>query len=1148
MDSVFIISDRVKKPFMVVISRAKGTEFKPLTSDAKNLSRYLIDEYKNQPITKGELSQVIDENMDIQGPSPLNSATKKKIERLIAESELPKYPKGTSPPKNDTLLKAKSAHVVKHLPVLSISEVAISEFSTMEHRNVIQYKAACFVSDQTKTTFNYEVKRVRAMWDPSLSIPGTDRRGGWRCPVGTRYGGQITDRFGRNCGWGVARRIANAITNIGDRLENIDDRRRGRRVERRNNRMIERLRRDERGGRLERGLRGVADVLDGGETSRPTGATRRPRELTPAPEALPSAKRPKPRREEKPETAVKPRPKPRVVTPVEDRKPETSKPTGGSREEKEEKDFLKKILEGHPDGIEGPVWDDWVDITEADEPVIKRLIEKGLLSRKPNDTGTGVGGRAKYQYEVTDKGKKFLRGEDSETPKPVAPRRPRAVPKPKDAPEGSKLTPKEAGDVKANEEFPDYVNRKYNEYAKRVREIREGGGNAGMLRRAEWYAINKDNLRDAWGSANGKVAPESFEPPAPRPRRPRNNRNRRRNASDANAEASASRRPKPEDKPEVAPISPIKPKKRVDKNAPTKDFDHTGVAYRDKASAQDKARQLANRENKDFHVIQYTGNGIDGGADKYYVLDDDQYEKLRGNESLGGKWAGVGLARGQVAQFDPEVPPNKMPSFEARGWREAGFRKFRKGNWVIEPKNGEDGKFQGFIARNENGAGNIEQDYRGPQGPGALNNYLTMIEGILDGIDPFEDEPESVNAPSAPKSGGKLKNLFKRKTKNRSEKSLGEDNELGVNVGVHIPVGENGIKTKEDAVRALKEGASLSEIPDDFIFDALKENSVDVDEVMTREAERYLDEMRADGLLVGQNAASVYLRNGYGQFIFSQILASADLALPDAVQLGLEQLEAQGKLPKYINIKASSIAQPNFFFQLVKMDDGQFALSGEGYILKKEDPWAMLPNLNELIGLEIAQYMGSPQEAGRVDGKIDGRQAIAISLGSNFLEAKQVVGAYSPTEKNALRMTNLMTNFLLGMGDRHEMNALLYRDSDGNDISVPIDFGRLFQWGDDIDRDTLRFYAEDIFEMDPYAGFNRNDIQTVNEIGNDYLNNLKTIDFVDMQNRLKKMWAGKDIDAQDISEQVDTMRKRVEQLIALLENQGLGDALFGRRN
>lgn len=131
--------------------------------------------------------------------------------------------------------------------------------------NEIQYKAYRFRMEANKTTFAYEVKRVRALWDPTLSIPGTGRRGGWRCPVGTRYGGQITDRFGRNCGWGVARRIANAITNIGDRLENVDDRRRGRRVSKRNRRMVARLQRNAEAGRVEEGLRGVADRLDGGD-------------------------------------------------------------------------------------------------------------------------------------------------------------------------------------------------------------------------------------------------------------------------------------------------------------------------------------------------------------------------------------------------------------------------------------------------------------------------------------------------------------------------------------------------------------------------------------------------------------------------------------------------------------------------------------------------------------------------------------------------------------------------------------------------------------------------------------------------------------------------------------------------------------------
>jgi hypothetical protein len=1000
MDSVFIISDRVKKPFMVIISRSKGTEFKPLTSDAKNLSRYLIDEYKDQPITKGEISQVIDENMDIQGPSPLNSATKKKIERLITESELPKYPKGTSPPKNDTLLKAKSAHVVKHLPVLSISEVAISEFSTMEHRNVIQYKAACFVSDQTKTTFNYEVKRVRAMWDPSLSIPGTDRRGGWRCPVGTRYGGQITDRFGRNCGWGVARRIANAITNIGDRLENIDDRRRGRRVERRNNRMIERLRRDERGGRLERGLRGVADVLEGGGTSRPTGATRRPRELTPAPEALPSAKRPKPRREEKPETAVKPRPKPRVVTPVEDREP---------------------------------------------------------------------------------------------APKPAAPRRPRVAPKPKDAPEGSKLTPKEASDVKANEEFPDYVNRKYNEYAKRVREIREGGGNAGMLRRAEWYAINKDNLRDAWGNANGKVAPESFEPPAPRPRRPRNNRNRRRNASDANAEASASRRPKPEDKPEVAPISPIKPKKRVDKNAPTKDFEHSGTAYRDFASGQDKARQLANREGKDFHVVAYVGNGHKGGADKYYVLDDDQYNALKKNETL---------------KPDPDGDAGK--------WREEAY--------VRAPD-----RFQQQAAEE---AARILAE--------------ADAERARD-REPFTvpDKPESVDIPSAPKSGGKIKNLFKRKVKSRKEEPLGEDNEFGVNVGKRVKVGENNINTAEEAVNALNEGAKLNEIPDDFIFDALDGNALNINAPMQVAARDYLQDFIDDGIINTPHDADVLLSHGYGQFIFAQALASQDLDLPDAIQEALSDLDDQGKLPKYVKVKAQSAASPEFFFAVTKTPLGTYAISGEGYILKPQDPYAPGANLAELVGVELGQYIGVPQESGRVDGTIPNKgRVIVLPLANNFIDGKQKVGAYLPEDKSPMRAHALMLNYLMGVGDRHEMNGLIYKDPDGSDIVVPIDFGRALQESSDVEADALKEYSQYIFDMDPNAGFRRQDKQLLNEIGKTYIENLRKINFDDMQRRLETMWDGKGLSSGDINEFLTTMDERVTQMIDLLENQGLGDILF----
>ena len=124
----------------------------------------------------------------------------------------------------------------------------------------------------------YEVKRTRATWDPSLAVPGTDRRGGWRCPVGTRYGGQITDRFGRNCGWGAARRLANQISDIGERLENVGDRRRGRRLERRNRQMVERLAQQARPGRVERLAGRIAGALEDNnreEAPRPVRAVER---------------------------------------------------------------------------------------------------------------------------------------------------------------------------------------------------------------------------------------------------------------------------------------------------------------------------------------------------------------------------------------------------------------------------------------------------------------------------------------------------------------------------------------------------------------------------------------------------------------------------------------------------------------------------------------------------------------------------------------------------------------------------------------------------------------------------------------------------------------------------------------------------------
>ena len=411
---------------MLVMSSAEGSTFKPLSDDAKNIAKAFSEEYSKSQINKTELTVALDSGMTVQGPMP--------------QSAVPSALKSGS--KSDFIYR-------DYLPIMSVSDAPIKIFSKYEFENIISYKAATFISEQQKTTFNYEVKRVRALWDPGLSIPGTNRRGGWRCPVGTRYGGQITDRFGRSCGWGVARRIANQIADIGERLEQRDDDKRKRRLDRRNARMIRRLGGVAETGRVEGGLRNIAERLDGGGVPRPTR------------------------------------------TPVTDNR-----------------------------GVM--------------DQMFSEVDPRSVLGRVVNRDGRRQRQAPEAQASSTRAPRRDVIPETAPTPTPTpspAPRpRPaarRLQPRPRVTPQAGDvdvLTARDASDAGETEDFKPYVLRKYDEYAQRVREIREGGGNAGMLTRREWYAINKENLRDAWKDAHGRSAPQDFEPPAPQARPARQRR------------------------------------------------------------------------------------------------------------------------------------------------------------------------------------------------------------------------------------------------------------------------------------------------------------------------------------------------------------------------------------------------------------------------------------------------------------------------------------------------------------------------------------------------------------------------------------------------------------------------------------------------
>ena len=243
MAARFLIKDRENKPYALVEILADGAQFHPVVAAAKSWSKWMSDEYAGKKISKEELTVTLDNSMSLE-----TSVSDSMVEELKNRS--------LSKPTEDIEKKDASAELV---PVLSLMDIQLSEFPVEAWKNAVRYKAVAFIADQNKSSFTYEVKRTRAVWDPSLAVPGTERRGGFRCPVGTRYGGQITDRFGRNCGWGVARRLANEISDIGERLENVGDARRERRVARRNERMARRL---AGGGAIERGARAVGDALD----------------------------------------------------------------------------------------------------------------------------------------------------------------------------------------------------------------------------------------------------------------------------------------------------------------------------------------------------------------------------------------------------------------------------------------------------------------------------------------------------------------------------------------------------------------------------------------------------------------------------------------------------------------------------------------------------------------------------------------------------------------------------------------------------------------------------------------------------------------------------------------------------------------------
>ena len=558
MQSAFIINDRSGKPYALVGLLNGGTEFYPITENARSWSGWMKDEFAAKKISREELIATLDNSMQVQGPMAVNRTNRVKIDELLKKVKKPAQ-----------VVAIEAAKVTEEktlLPVISLMDAHIGDLEDYDWRNTINFKAKSFIADSNKSTFAYEVKRTRATWDASLAIPGTDRRGGWRCPVGTRYGGQITDRFGRNCGWGVARRLANEISDLGERLENVGDRRMARRVERRNTRMVRRL---QQGGRIERAARGVANALetDGTPRSRAIEAPKEPRGA-----------------------GIVERAAGRIGRALETGQPRNRQrnrrgPNAGQRNRDDQ-------------GIVERLADRVAEALESDND--------NVPSRRPAPQRRPAAPRAPQARPA--------RPRQPRQPRPAPNNRPNAQ---RPQVDNVSKTPVPAGAPNPGESLEAYKRRKYNEHQANVRQIREQGGNAGFLRYDEWQQFHGPLVEQNWRRANPDAdQPQAPAAPAPqrRPRAPRQpaGRGSRRVATDANAGRAATRRPTANDAPEAN-----QPPQRVRRpfNAPGQ----RGVGNLNSAMGK-REQMMRDNPNKDYIIAQQNG--------KYFVVDKDEISKI----------------------------------------------------------------------------------------------------------------------------------------------------------------------------------------------------------------------------------------------------------------------------------------------------------------------------------------------------------------------------------------------------------------------------------------------------------------------------------------------------------------------------------------
>ena len=780
------------------------------------------------------------------------------------------------------------------------------------HQNLLNHKSAQFATERDTSSILFEVKKTRAIWDSGLSVPGTNRRGGWRCPPGLAFGGQITDRFGRNCGYGLVRRLGNAMNDLGERMNEGDKKRRERRIAKLGANINQ-------PGMVERAAGRVADALETDKKPARRVRTGNIDAVKPVKPAKPVAR-----------AAKGDRKKPVAVDTVSNTPVPAGAPNIGEnlnqykrRKYNEHQKRVREIREGGGKAgmLRYPEWDKFhgsvIEENWNKKNGVPKARKRVVNERKPKDKISTI-----------------------------------AVP---------------AGAPNKDESLSDYMTRKFNEHQAEVRKIRENGGKAGHLTRPQWDEFHGPIVEANWNKKNGIVAKKPVRPRAPKAK-----------IADAKKQVTA-------EKPAVKKAAVKKPavkkpavKKAAAPKPAVKDETKWGDKILESLDSDDvlsatNIASLMKKANIEQSIIDATvKKQLDREADaaKQFAMRQKQLEDGLISPSEYQKW---------VDTFIQDIAPVKD-----------GI-KDRLNSFIKEV---EDNKDQDEIKRK------LERLLTGNR----LQVANVVVADLAKKFNAAQQAKKPVatvdSAPAKPKAANAGKNLAKV-LRVAGVRKHGKEGRIAVGDGLPPKPGELPVPhlvkskmTSTEAIQHLKNGGDLAVVPHQFWFTAIQANLKTPNNPNGTWAT-----LAKKGGMIGDT------------FIFVK-------------------LDAKGK-------KTNS----GWVFKAASNND----------------------NLHELMAWNLAGAHGFDIEGAHMDGQIGARNSVVLPFAQNHIPSdwKEIKGNGNNFDRDAIdnlddkaypqRLAHYLHNYLLDVRDRHTGNgfAKVFAKPSGEKVAhiIPIDQGWAFKKG-----------------------------------------------------------------------------------------------------